>query len=309
MKRNKSKKSQQTRTPSRSSGSRTSTPKVNEFKRRMARERNLRRFGQDSAKELKDDRYGRKDIKAKPAAADGKMRLQKFISQCGIASRRAAEELIIEGKVKVNGRIISELGKSIDPRVDRVQVRNKFLQAPERGILLFNKPKGVVSTLSDPEGRPCIADYLTKHYQSYFPVGRLDWDSTGLMVLTNDGELAERLMHPRYEFPRIYQARIEGSISESTIAKMRRGVTLADGPARGDAKILMNDKDATWVEVSVKEGRNRLVRRLMDKVGHPVMKLKRVLYGPFTLGKIKPGELRKLTQAEYEKIRFKVIGE
>lgn len=235
------------------------------------------------------------------------VRLQKFLSECGIASRRKSEELIAEGKVQVNKKIIRELGTKIDPDKDRVTVRNKLVRPAEKGILLFHKPKEVISTLKDPEGRPCIGDYLSKHFRSYFPVGRLDWDTSGLMVLTNDGDLAERLMHPRYEFERVYHARVEGNVSDKTLEKMQRGVTLADGKAQAKGKIISQDDKSTWIEVSVTEGRNRLVRRLMDKLRHPVIKLRRISHGPFHVGKLKSGEILKLSERQYVHFRKRVL--
>ncbi len=238
------------------------------------------------------------------------VRLQKFLSECGVCSRRAAEELMLAGKVRVNGQVIKELGTKVEPGRDRVQVRNKFVNAAPKGIALFNKPKGVVSTLSDPEGRPSVADYLTKHYQSYFPVGRLDWESTGLMILTNDGELAERLLHPRYGHSRTYHVRVEGKVSDATLRKIERGVTLDDGVARATPVLLEGGEDnSTWLQLTVTEGRNRLIRRIMLRVGHPVMKLKRITHGPFKLAGIRPGAMKRLTEREYKFFRAKVFGE
>lgn len=236
------------------------------------------------------------------------VRIQKFLAECGVASRRAAEKLIVAGKVRVNDRIVKELGAKIDPERDRVFVKNKPVVRPHRGLALFNKPRSVVSTLSDPEGRPCISDYLTKHFRSYYPVGRLDWETSGLIVLTNDGELAQHMMHPRYECRRVYHARVEGAPSEATFEKGARGVRLVDGPATAELSLISNDGDSAWIEVVVTEGRNRLVRRLLEKLGHPVMKLKRIAYGPFKLGKLQPGEMRRLTEKEYEIMRAKVMG-
>lgn len=239
--------------------------------------------------------------------SDGKIRLQKFLSECGVASRRHAEELILEGKVEVNNKLVTELGTKVDPVRDQVRVKRRIVKPPPRGILLLNKPRGVVSTLSDPEGRPTVADFLTKHYRSYFPVGRLDWDSSGLMILTNDGEMADRLMHPRFGFERTYQVRVEGAVSSRAIEKIEAGVRLQDGMARGRARILRGDESSTWVEITVAEGRNRIVRRLMDKLRHPVMKLKRVQYGPFKLGNLQTGEIRKLTEKEYRSYRERIM--
>lgn len=236
------------------------------------------------------------------------VRLQKFLAECGVGSRRKMEQFIIEGRVRINGKVVTELGRKIDPEFDKIEVNRRPVHAAPKGVMLLNKPRGVVSTLSDPEGRRTVADYLTKHFRSYFPVGRLDWDSTGLMVLTNDGEIAERLMHPRYGFERVYQARIEGSISTENISKLEKGVRLSDGVVRASAMILRSDQNSTWVEVKIREGRNRVVRRVFEKLGHPVMKLKRTVYGPLKLGRLQVGQVRVLTQKEYELVRRKVLA-
>lgn len=235
------------------------------------------------------------------------VRLQRFLAECGIGSRRKMERFIIEGRVRVNGKVVMELGTKVNPEVDKVEVNRRPVHAAPKGIMLLHKPKRVMSTLSDPEGRPTVADYLTKHYQSYFPVGRLDWDSSGLMVLTNDGDLAERLMHPRYGFERVYQVRVEGPVSEELLAKIRRGVKLSDGMVQASGALMRGDDKSTWIEVRIHEGRNRVVRRLFEKLGHPVMKLKRVVYGPFKLGRLQPGQFRVLTLDEYLQARRKVM--
>lgn len=235
------------------------------------------------------------------------VRLQKFLAECGVGSRRKMEQFITEGRVRVNGRVVTELGCKIDPEVDRIEVNRRPVHAAPKGIVLLNKPRGVVSTLSDPEGRRSVADFLTKHYRSYFPVGRLDWDSTGLMVLTNDGEVAERLMHPRYGFERVYHARVEGSVAVEVLGKLERGIRLSDGVVKAQGTILKNDENSTWIEVRISEGRNRVVRRLFDKLGHPVMKLKRIVYGPFKLGRLQVGQVRVLTAKEYDEVRLKVL--
>jgi pseudouridine synthase len=217
------------------------------------------------------------------------------------------EEFILRGRVRVNGQVVTELGRKIDPDKDRVEVNRRPIHAAPKGIMLLNKPRGVVSTLSDPEGRRSIADFLTKKQTSYFPVGRLDWDSTGLMVLTNDGEVAERLMHPRFGFERVYEARVEGAVSQALLDKLARGIKVSDGLVRAAAAIMSSEGDSTWVEVRIREGRNRIVRRIFDKLGHPVIKLKRTVYGPFKLGRLQVGQVRVLTQKEYEQFRRKVM--
>lgn len=235
------------------------------------------------------------------------VRLQKFLAECGVGSRRKMERFITEGRVRVNQQVVTDLGRKIDPETDKVEVNRKPVHAAPKGILLLNKPRGVVSTLSDPEGRRSVADFLTKKYSSYFPVGRLDWDSTGLMVLTNDGEIAERLMHPRYGFERVYHARVEGAVGDVVLGKVARGVRLSDGVVKATASVVSKDEKTTWVEVSLAEGRNRVVRRLFEKVGHPVIKLKRIVYGPFRLGRLQVGQVRALTEKEYEQARKKVL--
>lgn len=236
-----------------------------------------------------------------------KVRLHKFLASCGIASRRKAEKLILAGRVKVNGELINELGSKVNPLLDKVSVNNKEIRPHALGVMLLNKPRGVVSTLSDPEGRKSIAQYLTKHFKSYFPVGRLDTDSSGLIILTNDGELSEKLLHPRYQLKRIYLCEVSGSVSEELLAKLRRGVNLRDGLARALVRIYHQTENGTLLEVTIREGRNRIVRRIFEKVGHPVLTLRRIAHGPFRLGTLRPGEVRKLSQKEYVRLREKIL--
>ncbi|MEY4669201.1 MAG: hypothetical protein RL518_1900 [Pseudomonadota bacterium] len=235
------------------------------------------------------------------------VRLQKFLAECGVGSRRKMEQFIKEGRVRVNGQVVTELGRKIDPSVDQVEVNRRPVRAAPKGVLLLNKPRGVVSTLSDPEGRRTVSEFVTKHYASYFPVGRLDWDSTGLIILTNDGEMAEKLMHPRYGFERTYEARVEGNVPQAALDKLRKGIRLSDGLVHAEAAIMSNDENSTWVEVKIKEGRNRVVRRMFEKIGHPVMKLKRTVYGPFKIGRLQVGQVRVLTAREYLQVRRKVM--
>ncbi len=235
------------------------------------------------------------------------VRLQKFLAECGVGSRRKMEQFIKEGRVRVNGQVVTELGRKIDPSVDQVEVNRRPVRAAPKGILLLNKPRGVVSTLSDPEGRRTVSEFVTKHYASYFPVGRLDWDSTGLMILTNDGEMAERLMHPRNGFERVYEARVEGSVPQAILDKLRKGIRLSDGMVQAEATIMKTDENSTWVEVKIKEGRNRVVRRVFEKLGHPVMKLKRTVYGPFKIGRLQVGQVRVFTAREFLQVRHKVM--
>lgn len=252
----------------------------------------------------------RRTIKSSEGRGTGPkiVRLQRYLAECGVASRRGAEEVIFSGKVRVNERVVTEPSYKIEVGRDRVRVGKRSVIPPPKGILLFHKPRGVVSTLEDPESRPCVGDYITKHFRSYFPVGRLDYDSSGLMVLTNDGELAERLMHPRFGLERVYEARVEGYVQPVTLAKAARGVTLDDGRASATITIDEPGAKSTWIRVRVAEGRNRLVRRLMQRLGHPVEKLRRLSHGPFVLGKLQPGDMRRLSEKEYESARNRVMN-
>jgi len=231
------------------------------------------------------------------------VRLQKYLSECGVASRRASEELILEGAVSVNGQLVTELGTKVNPEKDMVRVKKKIIRPEEKGVILFYKPRRVVCTMSDPEGRPTVADYLTSRYRSYRPVGRLDWDTMGLLILTNDGDLADMLAHPRNQFPRVYEARVAGRIDERTYEKLNRGFWVEGDKIVPQVEEIEVQPDSTWVKVIVHEGKNHLVKIIFDKVKHPVQKLKRISHGPFKLGGLQPGEMRKLTEGEY--IRYK----
>ena len=235
-------------------------------------------------------------------------RLQKFIAQCGVTSRRKAEELIQQGRVEVNGHMVIELGSKVDPIKDKVKVDGERIKTGKPGVLLMNKPEKVISTMSDPEGRRTVKHLLPRGFESFFPVGRLDWESTGLMIFTNDGELADRMLHPRFQCPRTYHIRVKGHVTKETLAKIREGVVLEDGLISAKAKFLPSEGKGTWLELQLTEGRNRIVRRLMDKLRHPVVKLRRVKYGPFSLGRMKPGQVYELPLADYKKARSAVMG-
>lgn len=235
------------------------------------------------------------------------MRLQRFLASCGVASRRASEDLIRAGRVSVNGVPVSVLGASIDPAADEVQVDGNPVSPGRRGVALLHKPKNVVTTLNDPQGRPSIADYLGEKLSGYVPVGRLDFESTGLVILTNDGELADRLMHPRYGWKRVYEVTVEGTVAPATLARMRRGVVLEDGEVQADARVLGTTERGSRLRVSVGIGRNRIVRRMLAHLGHPVLTLHRVQHGPLELRDIPPGRIRELTPDECERLRHTVF--
>lgn len=237
-----------------------------------------------------------------------RIRLQKFIAECGIAARRKAELLITSGKVSVNGRVVTELGTRIDPLSDSVKVQGRLIKPAERGVILLNKPRGVVCTASDPQGRRTVLDFVGPRYRSYFPVGRLDVDSGGLVVLTNDGELAEHLLHPRYEMKRVYICSVEGQVEKFTLQRLVRGIRLNDGLARARCSIIKREEESSVIEVVISEGRNRIVRRMMEQIGHPVISLRRVAHGPFNVGGLKSGEIRRLGENEYKSLRKRILS-
>lgn len=239
-------------------------------------------------------------------------RLQKILSELGIASRRKAEELILEGRVKVNGQIAT-IGMKADPSADYIKVDGKLVTSPskkaaQKVYLMFNKPRNVVTTLSDPEGRPAVKDYLSKIKQRVFPVGRLDYDSEGLLLLTNDGDFANAIMHPSKNIPKTYYVKVKGIIEDDKIERLRRGVKLDDGmtmPSR--VKKTRLSENNSWIEITIYEGRKRQIRRMLEKVGHPVLKLKRAAINGLKLGNLKQGEIRFLTDAELQSLKKEVL--
>lgn len=237
-----------------------------------------------------------------PAAADPRERLQKVLARAGLGSRRACEDLIREGKVTVNGRVAT-LGDRVDPRADRVEVDGARVPLdPELRYLALHKPPGVVTTAKDPQGRPDVSRYYPQGFR-VFPVGRLDRDTEGLLLLTNDGELAHRLLHPRYGVEREYLAEVEGRPTERALAALRRGVELEDGPARVvSALSVAGAGERGAVRVVMTEGRKREVRRLLATVGLPVRRLIRVRFGPIRLGRLRPGQVRELEPGEVREL-------
>lgn len=227
-------------------------------------------------------------------------RLQKVLAAAGIASRRASEILIDEGRVEVNGRVVTEQGRRVDPERDTIRVDGSRIPPPRRHqYVLLNKPRGVVSTLEDPEGRPTLSDYLPRTKERLFHVGRLDTDTEGLILLTNDGDFAHKLAHPSYEVPKTYLAEVAGNIENRTIKRLEKGVTLEDGPVKPDrVSLKARGEGRSLLTITLHEGRNRIVRRMMDSVGHPVDRLARVAIGPVRLGSLKVGSTREVTREE-----------
>jgi 23S rRNA pseudouridine2605 synthase len=228
-------------------------------------------------------------------------RLQKILSQAGIASRRASEQLMRDGRVTVNGTTILELGTKADASRDDIRVDGRRIKIPERHLyLLLNKPRGYVTTRSDPQKRPTVIDLLKGVREYVYPVGRLDYDSEGLLILTNDGELAARLTHPRHAVPRVYEAAVAGIPDEHDLKRLAKGVTI-EGERTGPAEVV--SLGPSRLRITVREGRNRQVRKMCDAIGHPVNELRRVAIGPIRDNRLKTGYWRELTAQEVAKLR------
>jgi 23S rRNA pseudouridine2605 synthase len=234
-------------------------------------------------------------------------RLHKFMARCGVASRRKAEEMIAQGRVEVNGELVRELGTKVGPD-DHVTLDGALLRAPALQYVLLNKPRGVITTMDDPQKRTAVTRFLPALGVTLKPVGRLDMDSEGLLICTNDGELAARLTHPRYAVEKEYVATVRGLVEQPALERLRKGVYLSDGktaPARVDVMALDRKAGSTKLRVVIHEGRNRQIRRM---VGHPVISLKRVRLGPVVMKGMRAGEARLLSQVEvralYEAVRL-----
>ena len=233
------------------------------------------------------------------------VRLQKLIAGTGLASRRKAEALIVAGRVMVNGKTVTELGTKVDPTRDHVKVDGKHLSAAQPFVyLMLNKPKNVVSTLDDPGGRTTVKDYLRGVSVRVFPVGRLDFDSEGLLLLTNHGDLAQAMLHPRYHVPKTYLIKVKGVLTDESIRSLEQGVSLEDGMT-GPAQVrkVRKVEANSWLEITIREGRKHQVKRMLESVGHPVIKLLRIRMGPIALGDLQPGEFRFLTDREANTLR------
>ena len=244
------------------------------------------------------------------AQAEKTVRLQKIIARSGVASRRKAEELIQHGLVTVNGKTVMTLGTKVDPAVDHIKVEGRHLKSrPPDMFLMLNKPLGYISTLHDPAGRPTIKALVPKPSIRLFPVGRLDYDSEGLLLLTNNGDIAQACLHPAHHVQKTYLVKIKGILEETEIQKLRHGLMLEDGPT-APAKVKKAGKAAanSWVEITIHEGRKHQVKRMFESIGHPVIRLKRVQFGPLNLGTLSPGQTRYLTDKEANDLRHLLIA-
>lgn len=237
-------------------------------------------------------------------------RLQKLIAQAGIASRRAAEELIKVGEVTVNGKVVTELGTRADPQTDHIKVRGRLINPKlarnkEYIYILLNKPKGYLSSTADPEGRQLVTD-LVKGFGRLFPVGRLDFNTEGLIILTNDGDFSNFVASSE-QIPKVYEVKVKGLPNENAINKLRRGIRLEDGFKTAPAEVtrLRSTDRNGWFEVTLFEGHNQQIRKMFDAVGNSVVKLRRIAIGPLTDQGLRTGAFRKLSNSELEKFNFK----
>ncbi len=253
------------------------------------------------------------------------MRLQKFLARAGAASRRGSENLMTAGRVRVNGVVVTELGSKVDPTTDVVTVDGREVRLADEAVyIILNKPAGYVTTMSDPAGRPCVASLVPKdQYPGLFPVGRLDRDTTGILLFTTDGEAAQRLLHPSFEKDKHYVALVEGRLSRTAIDRLERGITLDDGPC-APAKVERIEADSSLanavcpkgvpkgcslVGLTIHEGRKHQVKRMLSEVGHEVIALHRDTFGPLVLKDVKPGKWRQLTADERKRLLAQTKGE
>ncbi|RAL22672.1 pseudouridine synthase [Thermoflavimicrobium daqui] len=231
-------------------------------------------------------------------------RLQKVMAQAGVASRRQCEELIQKGLVKVNGQVVQTLGVKVNPKRDVIEVKGKKLQQEKKRTFLFYKPLRVITSMNDPQGRKVVADYFRHISERVYPVGRLDYDTEGLLLVTNDGELANHLIHPRYEMDKVYKVTVQGRPSKEALAQLREGVMLEDGQtAPAKVKILEGNDKKSVLEIVIHEGRNRQVRRMCEVIGHPVIHLIRTRLAFLTLKGLKKGQSRELTSGEIQRLK------
>lgn len=232
------------------------------------------------------------------------MRLAKYLAEAGVASRRKAEELIMQGRVKINGLVVKEKGCTINPDVDRVEFDGRIISREEKVYILLNKPAGYISSVFDPQGRPTVMELLKDIKLRVYPVGRLDFDTEGLLLLSNDGDFTNLMIHPRYEINKTYQALVKGKPDKKSLQILQEGIQLEDGitaPAR--VNILKTFQDRTLLEIEIHEGRKRQVKRMCLAVGHPVISLKRTTFGSLKLQGVAPGKYRFLTPSEVNRLK------
>ncbi|MFO0693128.1 MAG: pseudouridine synthase [Polyangiales bacterium] len=237
-------------------------------------------------------------------------RLQKVLAQAGVASRRAAEQMIVDGRVRVNGRVVTELGTKVDPHKDRVEVDGRRLVAAKPAYYLIHKPRGMVTTMRDPEGRPTIAEILKHLPERVVPIGRLDFHTSGALLCTNDGQMAEALMRPAAHVPKVYVAKFQGHLEVAALDALRNGVLLDDGYRTKpcDAIVLRTEDRTTWVQITLREGKNRQIHRMGEAIGHRVMRLARLSVAGIDSEGLRPGQWRALRDPEVDELKKKYLN-
>lgn len=244
------------------------------------------------------------------APATPEVRLQKILAAAGIASRRHSEAIIQEGRVTVDGQVVTELGYKVDPALHKILVDGHPIHAERKAYYMVNKPVGFLSTNDDPAGRERVIDLLPKTRERLYPVGRLDEASQGLMLVTNDGPLANKLLHPRYGVPKVYRVQVAGTPDKEQLETLRTGQEFAEGRFRVDGfKVLKHQGDSTFLEIVLKEGHNREIRRLFARIGHKVLTLQRIAFGPLRMGRLATGQFRHLTTFEVRQLKEVAAGQ
>jgi 23S rRNA pseudouridine2605 synthase len=236
---------------------------------------------------------------------DGSIRINKYISQAGVASRRGADKLITDGHVQINGKIVKDLSTKVDPKKDTVKVQGKIIKPQNQLIyLMFHKPKSTLTTMEDPLERKTVADYLAQFPVRLYPVGRLDWNTEGLLLFTNDGDFANKITHPQTEIPKTYIVKVEGEPKPEKIEKLKKGVTIVGGKVRFRSieRMKKSDTKHSWFKVVLTQGLNRQIRNMFEKIGHDVLKLQRISIGSLELGNLQRGDFQLLTETQYKKI-------
>lgn len=235
------------------------------------------------------------------AEQEGQVRLQKFLARAGVASRRASEKLIEAGRISVNGQVVTELGTKVDPEADEVRLDGAPVRkAAEAVTLMLNKPAGYLTSMKDPQGRPCVAQLVPlDEFPALYPLGRLDYDTTGLLLFSTDGELGNAVLHPSHHVDKTYRALVKGKPSEAALDRLRSGVVLDDGPTQpAEVRLAGRKGKNAYVEIIIHEGRKRQVKRMCEAIGHPVLQLHRVSFGPLELGDLPEGKYRVLSEQE-----------
>lgn len=232
-------------------------------------------------------------------------RLQKILAHAGVASRRAAEKIIADGRVRVNGRVVTELGSKADPHKDKIEVDGKRIVQEKPAYYVVHKPREVVTTLKDPEGRSHLGDLLKNVPERVYPVGRLDYHTSGVLLVTNDGEMTDALLHPTRLVPKVYVAKLKGHLGVQELDKLRNGVELDDGYTTKPAEVFVIREETknTWVQITLTEGKNRQIHRMAEAIGHPVQRLTRQSFAGLTIEGLRPGQWRELQKRELDKLK------